>query len=176
MYLWIGCKLPEEFEREIRPICLSLNESVGMDTMPFLLPQHISLKISFQTDRPEEILDDLESYLKTWKPFSVRVLNAERAENILWMPVAENSTLQQLHEELDRRLETKFSIPQHEFDKCFLFHSTLFMDEDVQKLDRMAALLEDHPFERELQVDTFLLGGSESGRLGTCHILREIKV
>ena len=176
MYLWVGCKLPEAFERNIRQRCLALNAQVGLDTVAFELPQHISLKISFQTDRVADVLDDLAAFCAAQKAFSVRLLPAEQSGNILWMPVAENAQLQQLHAQLDTRLEEYFGTPQHEFDKCFLFHSTLFMDTDAPKIAQMEQLLADYPLPGELRVDTFLLGVSETGKPGTCRIVREIKV
>lgn len=176
MFLWIGCKLPAEFEKEIRAFCLEKNGQIGLDTVAFSLPQHISLKISFDTDRPEEILEDLSHFAAGQSPFSVRLLGAEQAGNILWLPVEENTRLRQLHDALDARLESRFGIPQHQFDKCFLFHSTLFMDRDAEKLAKMQAALADYPITRELKVDAFLLGMSETGKPGTCRIVREIKV
>jgi len=70
MYLWVGCKLPEEFEQEIRTHCLALNQKIGLDTAAFLLPQHISLKISFHTDCPDALLDDLSAFLSHQQTFS----------------------------------------------------------------------------------------------------------
>ena len=176
MYIWIGVKLPEEFENEIRSHCLALNEGLGLDTAAFMLPQHVSLKISFDTDRQEEILDDLAQFAATQKPFAVQIEGIDQVGHILWMPVGENERLQQLHNELDTRLESRFGVPQHEFDKYFLFHSTLFIDSDVEKIERMRGLLADYPAARELWVDTFLLGISETGKPGTCRIVRQIKV
>lgn len=176
MYIWIGCKLPDEFEKEIRAHCLALNEQIGLDPVAFLLPQHISLKISFETDRAEEVLEDLAQFAADQNPFTVRLKGIEQAGNILWMPVATNDHLQQLHDTLDARLQSRFGIPQHEFDKCFLFHSTLFMDGDKEKLAQMQVALAGYPVARELVVDTFLLGQSATGKPGTCHIVRKIKV
>ena len=176
MYLWIGCKLPEAFEQEIRTRCLALNEGLGLDTVAFLLPQHISLKISFQTDDPDAVLADLTAFLQDQEPFPVRIRNAEQAGNILWMPAVENATLRALHEQLDTRLQDRFGIPQHEFDKWFLFHSTLFIDPDEEKLARMHRLLSDYPIARELMIDTFLLGQSETGKNGTYRVVREIRL
>ena len=176
MYIWAGCRLPEEFESEIRRHCLELNRDVGLDTVAFDLPQHISLKISFRTDRAEDVTADLEDFFARQQPFSVRLLPPERFGNILWLPVAENDRLRQLHETLDGRLERRFGIPQHELDKCFLFHSTLFMDADADKIARMERLLAEYPLPGELNVDTFLLGASETGKPGECRIVREIKV
>lgn len=176
MFLWIGCKLPEEFEHEIRQHCLALNAQIGLDTAAFALPQHVSLKISFDTDRAAEILEDLAQFASNQAPFSVRIMGVEQFGNILWMPIAENRSLQQLHDLLDIRLESSFGIPQHEFDKCFKFHSTLFMDTDLEKVSQMHTALKDYPIDRELTVDTFLLGESETGKPGTCRIVRQIKV
>ena len=176
MFVWIGSKLPETFETELRRHCLMLNEHIGLDTTAFSLPQHISLKISFETDRPAEILTFLEQYLSSQQPFSVTLHAPEQMGNILWLPVAEQPVLQWLHNELDRRLEKHFSIPQHAFDQDFRFHSTLFIDPDPGKITQMKDLLSGSSFPREVKVDTFLLGASENGAPGSYRVLREIKV
>lgn len=176
MYLWVGCKLPEAFEQEIRQHCLSLNREVGLDTVAFELPQHISLKISFQTEQPEAVADLLADFLAAQTAFSVRINRAEPNGTILWIPVEENKTLRRLHGQLDALLEDRFGIPQHPFDKCFLFHSTLFMDPEEDKIRTMTGLLAEYPLARDLTVDTFLLGESETGKPGTCRIIRKIKV
>ena len=176
MVIWIGCKLPEDFQQEIRRHCLALNEGIGLDTVAFDLPQHISLKISFPTDRPQAVLEELRAYLSVQQPFPVHILNAERMGSILWLPAAENETLDRLHRELDQLLECKFSVPQHPFDKGFLFHSTLFMDPDTEKIDQMGRVLAQYSLERELQADTFLLGISETGKPGSYRVVHQIQV
>ena len=176
MYIWAGCKLPADFEADIRSRCLELNQLVGLDTVAFLLPQHVSLKISFQSEIYDEILDYLEDFLSKQSPFSLRIQNPEQAGSILWMPVEENLRLRQLHEQLDAQLEQHFGIPQHRFDKYFLFHSTLFMDSDTDKIAQMCRLLTESPTAQKLQVDTFLLGLSETGKPGTYRVVQEIKV
>lgn len=176
MYIWIGAKLPESFENEIRRRCLLLNRDIGLDTVAFSLPQHISLKISFQSERYQQIIDCLTAFLAEQKPVSLRILSPEQAGHILWMPVSENEALRQLHEQLDALLECRFEIKQHEFDKCFLFHSTLFMDPDTGKIAKMQETLRSYPVERQLLTDTFLLGLSESGKSGTYRVVREISL
>ena len=109
-------------------------------------------------------------------PCSLRIRSAQQQGNILWLPVEENETLRQLHQQLDARLEQRFGIAQHPFDKCFLFHSTLFMDEDTDKLSQMRKALEAFPVEQVLQVDTFLLGLSENNLPGQYRIVRQINV
>lgn len=176
MYIWVGCKLPESFEKKIRGICLEQNETLGLNIAAFSLPQHVSLKISFSSERHEEILDYLEAFLSGQAPFCVRIQGAAQEGNILWLPVAENETLRRLHDQLDAGLEQHFSIQQHPFDKCFLFHSTLFMDDNTEKLSQMCRRLEKLPIEQELQVDTFLLGLSENNIPGEYRIVRQIKI
>ncbi len=176
MYIWIGCKLPEIFEQEIRSRCLTLNEEIGLNTAAFSLPQHISLKISFETNRQEAVLEDLTAWLSGQAPFSVRIQNPVQAGKILWMPVSENRQLDRLHRELDARMESRFGVPQHPFDKTFLFHSTLFVDENTEKIAKMGEMLADCSIERELMVDTFLLGVSETGKAGSYRVVRQIQV
>ena len=174
MYIWIGCKLPEEFEREIRSFCLEKNQELGLDPVAFSLPQHISLKISFETERAEEILADLPRFFAAQPPFAVQICEVEQNGNILWMTVGENETLRQLHEKLDDHLGNRFGIAQHLFDTCFQFHSTLFIDPDRENLAEMKALLLDFALPRELTVDTILLGASDTGKPGTYAVVRTI--
>ena len=176
MFLWIGCKLPEAYEQEIRSHCLQQNQKIGLDTTVFSLPQHISLKISFETEQVTAILQYLTEILSAQASFSVRLLGAEQFHNILWIPVDENERLWQLHRLLDTQLEERFAIEQHEYDKCFQFHSTLFIDPDPEKIATMAAALASYPIERELTIDTFLLGLSETGKAGSFQVVRELKI
>ena len=176
MYIWIGCKLPENFETEIRSLCLKENEDLGLDTAAFTLPQHISLKISFESADFEAILEELSAFLASQRSFSVRIKEPEQNGNILWLPAEENETLRQLHDRLDSLLAERFGIPQHPFDKAFLFHSTLFIDSDRDKIAKMREALLSCPIARELTVSTFLLGLSESGKAGSYRVIRQIGV
>ena len=176
MYIWIGCKLPANFETELRDRCLTANRSIGLDTVAFSLPQHISLKISFDTPDHEAVLKHLTEYLSSRQTFTVRLGKPEQAGTILWLPAEENPVLRQLHEELDTTLTNFFDIPQHEFDKSFLFHSTLFLDKNTDKLAVMKAKLDTFPLPRELTVDTFLLGLSPDGSAGSYRVISQIRV
>ena len=176
MFLWIGCKLPAAYEDEIRGLCLQKNESLGLSTVAFSLPQHISLKISFDCPDVIPIMACLEHYFARHSPFEVSIKAMEQMGNILWLTVEDNPLLQQLHEDLDRILETKFQIPQHPFDRSFQFHSTLFLEDDPEKRRQMASALASHPFDRRLQVDTILLGTSPTGKAGAYTVVRQIKL
>lgn len=174
MYIWIGCKLPEEFEREIRNECLPVAARLGLNTVAFTLPQHISLKISFDAgQRWEAILDPLCRLLQKEKEFYVNPRGVQQEGNILWISFRENGILRCLHNRLDDMLRRDFGIAQHPFDKAFQFHSTLFFGEP-DSIARAAGELREYPLPEALRIDTFLLGISESGKGGTYRVVREI--
>lgn len=176
MYVWIGCKLPESFAWDIRRECLARNQKLELDTSGFTLPQHISLKISFDAgDRYSEILDSIEAVLAKERSFSVHPSAIEQAGGILWISFRENETLRCLHDVLDSSLLQAYGIGQHLFDKAFAFHSTLFSG-DMERIAQMREQLADFPLPDSLEIDTFLLGLSEVGKSGTYRVVREITV
>ena len=174
MYIWIGCKLPEEFEQEIRSVCLEKNQELGLDPVAFSLPQHISLKISFETERVKEILEDLPRFFAAQPSFAVQICEVQQNGNILWMTVGVNEILRQLHEKLDGYLMERFDIRQHLFDTCFQFHSTLFIDPDREKIAEMRVALAHLDLPREMMVERVLIGTSVSGKAGTYSVVRRI--
>ncbi len=174
MFVWVGCRLPEEFEKTIRARCLEENRYVGLGNQRYDLPQHISLKISFPTDQEAAVLAWLEEFLAQQAAFSVTLEQVQQIPGVLWLKVTENPVLENLHAQLDVQLETRFGVAQHELDKCFLFHSTLFMDGDAEKLGQMAQRLQDLPLPVTLPVDRFLLGICEDGDPDAYRVIRQI--
>lgn len=174
MYIWTGCKLPEEFESQIRARCVPIAHELGLDISGFTLPQHISLKISFEAgDRYPEILDTIESLLRRESPFAVAPAAIEQHGGILWITFPECEILRRLHKLLDSILEQKYHIPPHMFDKQYFFHSALLLG-DPEKIARARIALQDFPLPPELKIDTILLGLSEVGQSGTFHVARQI--
>ena len=176
MYIWIGCQLPGSFEKELRSFCLAQNESLGLDTAAFALPQHISLKISFDAgEEYEAVLDALEDILHREEKFYVNPLSPEVMGNILWITFRENGTLRRLHGMLDEQLQQRFAIGQHPFDRDFRFHSTLYFG-DTERLGLACQRLAGFPLPENLAVDTFLLGISPDGSPGSYRVVRQVKV
>lgn len=174
MYIWIGCKLPGEFERQVRRVVTERGEDLALDISGFSLPQHISLKISFEAgDRWEEILDSVERILRLEEDIRVIPAGIEQQGNILWVAFRENGQLRRLHNLLDRELRKDFGIPQHLFDKAFRFHSTLCLGKQ-EDLPVLRQLLKALSLPEELEIDGFLLGISETGKSGTYRIVRQI--
>ena len=80
-----------------------------------------------------------------------------------------------LHALLDQKLLQNFEIPQHSFDKDFLFHSTVFMGAP-ELLEQTKPFFDQFPLPEYLPIDTFLIGISETGESGSYRVIREIKV
>lgn len=176
MFIWIGCELPKEFELDLRDACLEASEGLELDFSCFTLPQHISLKISFQAGPDyEPVLDFVESLLRKEKKFYVNPKEPEQAGSILWLAFRESGTLRRLHNLLDRDLKRWFGIPQHLFDKAFAFHSTLAMGKP-EEIAAYKARLEGLDLPESLKIPAFLLGISESGKGGTYRVVRRIEL
>ena len=176
MYIWIGCGLPAEFEREIRARCERECGALVLDAVAFTLPQHISLKISFDAgEEYEAVLDALEDILHREEKFYVNPLSLEVMGNILWITFRENGTLRRLHGMLDEQLQQRFAIGQHPFDLDFRFHSTLYFG-DTERLGLACQRLAGFPIPEKLLVDTFLLGISPDGSPGSYRVVRQVKV
>ena len=175
MFLWIGCKLPESFSSELRAHCCRAEHFQQLDTSGFTLPQHVSLKISFETDRPDEIIHYISQLLSGQQPFHIRPLSVSREGNILWISFEPDTPLKDLHALLDQKLLQNFGIPQHSFDRNFLFHSTVFMGAP-ELLEQTKLHFDRFPLPEHLPIDTFLIGISETGKSGTYRVIRNIKV
>ena len=173
MYIWIGAKLPTDFESWLRSICIPVGQKLQLDMIGFSLPQHISLKISFPTDQPQAVLEFLKERLKKERVFYVNPRSPEREGNILWMPFRKNVPLRHLHQMLDRELKEKFGIEQHPFDLDFRFHSTLFFGEE-SALTRVAEAFRQLGLPGILRIDTLLLGVSDTGKSGSYRVVAEI--
>ena len=176
MYIWIGCGLPEEFENALRERTRPLAEALALGLEPFSLPQHISLKISFDGgDRTKEILDTVAKLLAQTRPFTVHPAGLARQGGILWITFRENPALSELHRLLDRALKQQFGIGQHAFDRAFLFHSTVYIGEE-NRIALAEESLRDLTLPETLQIRRFFLGVSPNGQAGTYRVVRTVDI
>lgn len=130
MYLWVGAVFSGDLESEIRNIANNLNEDYGLSTVAFSLPQHISLKISFECNDYKKVIEFIKSQLKTFSPFEVEINDITKIDSsLIWLDIAENKELSKMHNLLNNSLLQEFGIPLKSFDgDVFKFHSTLFFD------------------------------------------------
>lgn len=159
MYIWIGCDISSRFI-EFREKVKSVSDELELNAQVFNFPQHISLKITFETE--EEIakhcIKDVIELLKAEKPFTVKLGEMEKIDGIIWLRAEENEQLRHLHTELDE-IGISYAIKPHKFDKEFIFHTTLAMDDNT-KLDAAFEKLKDIPYPDEVKINTFLVAHS----------------
>ena len=172
MYVWIACDLSDSLGK-IREECMILNKDTGASEVAFSLPQHISLKISFMVD--DNVLDcvlrDLNEYLSAKESFSLKGPKAELSGNIIWLRFSDSEHLSKIHSELDDLLLERYGVPLHKFDKCFAFHSTLFIDDDEEKLLYLYRQIRKIHIPGDVKIDRFIVGISDSGKAGEYRVL-----
>jgi hypothetical protein len=72
--------------------------------------------------------------------------------------------LSQIHGALDLIIERQFGVPQHVFDREFIFHTTLFAATDPHKLEKILNLPK---LPESFTARSFIIGSSRSGTAGT---------
>ena len=174
MYIWIACDVSEPLGF-VREECIRKNSELCLSDVAFSLPQHISLKISFPVEDAifEDVISAISKYLGEQSGFVLDEPKPELYGTILWLNFSSDSHLLRLHKELEELLLDGFGVPLHEFDKCFKFHSTLFIDtqkELMQMYDFVCGI----KMPKCVEVHRFIIGISESGKIGEYRVLREI--
>lgn len=176
MYIWVGINVEEQL-MDIRRAVDGVFEKVDISNVTCQLPLHISLKISFEIDKKllNEVIDDIISIYDAQNPFKIRIKGIEKHENIEWIRMYSNDDLEALATKLNVFLKEKYGIPLHEYDLDFVFHTTLFMDDDASKIDVAHSLLGNVYLPENLVADTFVIGTSETGENGTYKIYKTVK-
>jgi 2'-5' RNA ligase len=135
MYVCFALLLPYDIQNEIRKIILQMGLKYSLDLVTSLLPQHISLKISFKVSEIERIEEYFDALAKDIKRFTVSFSKVDllefekdgKKQGLLWLDVEENKILKELHKKLNEELKEKFDIGLACFDgDVYHFHSTLF--------------------------------------------------
>ena len=177
MYLWFGINV-DNYYKSIKERSILINDELNMEVANFELPYHISLKISFEVENGMEelIIKEVESFYKTLKPFKLKVRVIENAGTILWIRYFDNDYLRNISDELNRILNEKFNIPYHEFDLNFIFHTTIFMNDDKDKIKLAHDKFRNEKLPDELYINKFIIGGSDNGIPYTYKVFKEVEV
>lgn len=135
MFFCIAALLEDDIQNKIRRHVNEINRKRNVSVKASLLPQHISLKISFNTDKIEE----LEHYFDNIKinneifieSNGVELLEQPESENksgLIWININENMELRELHNKLNSDLPQILGIKNSWMDgDYFRFHSTIVM-------------------------------------------------
>ena len=177
MFVWVGINVEDQL-KETRMAVDGVFEKIDISNVTCQLPLHISLKISFNIENElfESILNDIISIYREQKPFEIEIKGIEKHENIMWIRMYSNSEIEELATKLNLMLKEKYNIPLHEYDLDFIFHTTLFMDNDVEKINTAHTLLGNLKLPETLVANTFVIGVSETGENGTYRVYRTIEV
>lgn len=171
MYLWIAADVSEALQ-PLRHQAQKHNP--GLSEIAFMLPQHISLKISFSIS-PEccdQVVKQIEELLSREPPITTAFKGLEQTGDILWLRA--DDALLDLHNRLDQLLLDSFNIPQHSFDKKFIFHSTLFIDKDHNLLQAVSKKLTNYP--PSVTIKEYIIGVSHSGMPGSFKVIKNIRI
>ena len=161
MHVWVGCDVSPRFA-EFREKVKEFNADLNLSEYALSFPQHISLKITFEMeeDIAKHCIKDIVEFLKGAKPFTAKVDKLELTDDgIIWLRMEENEQFKFLHDELDQ-IAISYAVKQHPFDKNYIFHSTVIMDEDKEKLAVMYERVKKLTYPEELKINTFLVGHS----------------
>lgn len=175
MYIWIGINIDEQLKK-IKHSARKIEEQIGFNRSCFMLPLHISLKISFYVDdeKSKIVISDISNFLQNIEQFAINVKDIELNHNICWIRMKSNEKLNQIHNQLDNMLLEKHNIPLHEYDLDYKFHTTLFMDNDELKVKEAFDLVKNFKFPNTVFASRFLIGTSPDGYLGPYKIIKEI--
>ena len=79
-----------------------------------------------------------------------------------------------MHDQLNVLMQDRFGIALHPYDSDFIFHTTLFMDQDNDKLAHAYEMVRSIPLPTTLRVSRCLIGMSPSGKPGDYRIVRTV--
>lgn len=177
MYIWTGIDVDSQLT-EVKSQVKALEESIGFNNSNFTLPFHISLKISFEVDDAiyPDVVNTIIEYYKILKPFDIEVSGIEIENVIVWLRMKGSEIINKIHDDLDRILMEKYGVPRHEYDLDYKFHTTFFMDSDEEKISSAYREIKDIKIPSSLYVDSFLIGASETGALGTYKVTHNIEI
>lgn len=176
MFLWFAVNVDEQLcplKRRVREVSAQLNAQNQALTLPF----HVSLRISAPVDdaKWKEAVDAAAAYFASLTPFEIMPNRIERNGAIVWLRMAENEPLSEIHKHLVDDLQKKFGVPPQPFDDRFIFHSTMFMDNGTQA-ESAYALLKDAPFPGKLTARQFIIGASATGIPGDYREIRTVDI
>jgi 2'-5' RNA ligase len=134
MYIDFALLVDHNIHNYARKLALEINEKYHTGLAASLLPQHISLKQSFEVNQIEEVEKYFDGLAQEIIPFEITFSKTDLITftkgnseiGILWMDTEENQQLRNLHNKINKDLMEQFGIMLLGPDgEKFHFHSTL---------------------------------------------------
>lgn len=175
MFVWIAADADAQLGA-LRGRADEISRTLGIENAALTLPFHVSLKISFRVsdDVFDKVTADAVDFLKSKPSFRVKTGNVEKMGNVVWLSCVKSDVLSSLHDGLDELFLSKYGVERHEFDKCFLFHTSLVVCDYEDKLTRAYEMLKNEPAPKEITVSRFIVGCSETGEAGSYKVLKYV--
>lgn len=175
MFVWIGINVLDELN-SVQLAGRLIEKEVRTKSSFFNFPLHISLKISFEIsgDAFGAVLKDISDIFENTAPFDVKPQEIEAFDNIAWILYAENDKLNALHDKICDTLSEKYGVVRHEYDNDYKFHTTLFMDDDSEKVKTGYEKIKTVELPSAVRAHKFCVGASPSGKLDTFDIVKTI--
>ena len=175
MYIWVGADVDSQLG-EIKDLTKDTEKALGIFPSVLTLPLHISLKISFCVDDQivDEVLHSVSEIYKTITPFQIRTKKIERRGKIVWIRMKKSLKLDSIHRRLDKVLNEKHGVELHDFDRRYLFHTTLFMCENDGKRSAAYEAVKKASLPKKLRIDRLVIGTSPDGTVGTYQVIKTV--
>lgn len=168
MYIWGAIDVENQLTEQKEKAVLIEKDISFLQSNICSLPLHISLKIS--SDVPEKYEDyvrkEILELFQSTKPFYVEIDKIELNKSIVWIKMKENEELKKLHNDLCY-IFTKCNVALHEYDSSFIYHSTLFLDSDENKIKEAFERIKSIELPTKLVANKFIIGSSHNGEVGT---------
>lgn len=177
IHIFLGIDVENQFT-EIKDKAREIDKNIGFKNSCFTLPLHISLKASFEIDKSifNQVIEEVVNYYLSIQPFKITILNLESYDNIIWIRMNRNKTLDKVHDELNQNLLEKYKIKLHEYDLDYKYHTTLFMDNNPDIIKEAYEQINNIGLPKYLTANQFIVGVSETGELGSYKIYKRIKL
>jgi len=177
MYIWTAIDVSDQLT-DLKSKVIDIENKIDFIESDLSLPLHVSLIISKEIRDSDlnNIIDDITSIFKNVVPFKIDTFRFELHETISWLKMKENDNLQNLHLTIANLFKDKYNIPYHDFDKNFIYHTTLFLDSDISKVKDAFMMIKDFEFPSTLKVNKFIIGVSSNGDIGTYKVIKEINI
>lgn len=173
MYIFLGIDVDEQFSR-VKSKAELIDKSIGFENSCLL---HISLKASFKIDNStfDSVIEEVINYYLSIKPFKIDIYKLEVYDHIIWIRMCRNKELDKVHDELNKILLEKYNIGLHEYDLDYKYHTTLFMDNNTNNIKDAYNLINKIELPQSIIASQFMIGVSETGKLGSYSIYKKIK-
>lgn len=175
MYIFLAIDVDNQFP-EIKNRAKLIDKSIGFENSCFTLPLHISLKASFKIANSifDSLIEEIINYYLSIKPFKIDVNKLEMFDNIMWIRMNRNEELDRVHDDLNRILLEKYNILLHEYDLDYKYHTTLFMDNNRDNINKAYNMIMGIELPQSIIANHFIIGVSETGELGSYRVYRKI--